>query len=414
MEAQPLESTHATRNPLFPVIPPQTNIPKAKSKEEKNDTQSRKEALLEDYQAFFKWREDEIRELAKKHGKSEEHICKVVNNVTQLNRRRKGNVSNALVHYKAEEINEGLGPGERYSPTEICQAVKDDPDLQSLNDDELEELMKTFETDRLEWATGVRASNRAATQDFNRNSKLLHEEMAMMSRRMGAVGLAVFSRGHVSNTIKPTIFRTDSQILDFITDTFGMSPLEFSLKFDAWAVALDTRASPSNLPELQKECAKEIVNGLNKILNKKGVTMQYSKYEVEIRARYHIELRGWPQNIGCLCSPHAITTIQEIRRLQEALRSGECHWAAMTRHGVAELKENMKDAPRPPRKTQSDKGKPRGPHNKAMSGGDNGKGKQRGRNASPVRKKRKVMGGETMYKSNEFVHSSGEESGEED
>ena len=59
------------------------------------------------------------------------------------------------------------------------------------------------------------------------------------------------------------------------------------------------------------------------ILNLKNVIMSYVKYEHNIISKYKVEIVGWPASIK-FANPSEIGTVDEIRKLHEALRVGEC------------------------------------------------------------------------------------------
>jgi hypothetical protein len=65
-------------------------------------------------------------------------------------------------------------------------------------------------------------------------------------------------------------------------------------------------------------------------LNLKNIGMSYLKYECNIVTKYKVGLTGWPLTIK-FASPSEISTVEEIRRLCQALNVGDCKLVAQTR-----------------------------------------------------------------------------------
>lgn len=53
--------------------------------------------------------------------------------------------------------------------------------------------------------------------------------------------------------------------------------------------------------------------------------MNYENYEVSIVKMYGVKLVGWPPSIGFTC-PSKIGTVGDMRKLRDALHSGQCFW----------------------------------------------------------------------------------------
>jgi hypothetical protein len=57
--------------------------------------------------------------------------------------------------------------------------------------------------------------------------------------------------------------------------------------------------------------------------------MNYANYEVSIVQAYNVKLIGWPLD-GDVVSPAQITNTTDMRKLRNALKSGECRWKQLT------------------------------------------------------------------------------------
>jgi hypothetical protein len=93
----------------------------------------------------------------------------------------------------------------------------------------------------------------------------------------------------------------------------------------------------------------------------KKLEMNYANYETSIVQAYSVQLINWPLERGVV-SPSQITNTADMRKLRNALKSGECKWRQLT---AAEVKAHADelDARRAggevvgkPRKWRSDAG----------------------------------------------------------
>ena len=117
--------------------------------------------------------------------------------------------------------------------------------------------------------------------------------------------------------------------------------------------------------------------------------MCYVKYKQDIVSKHKVELVGWPAAIK-FSNPSEIGTVEEIRKLHQALKVGDCKWIAQSRRQqaayVAMLAEKEAAGERvvKKRKERSDKGKTRAgakSGKKAATGKSSNTGKGHGRRA---------------------------------
>ncbi|KAG6821950.1 hypothetical protein H0H92_015935, partial [Tricholoma furcatifolium] len=136
--------------------------------------------------------------------------------------------------------------------------------------------------------------------------------------------------------------------------------------------------------------------------------------------RYGVILRGWPEGLK-FQSPAKITSTVDARLIRDALVSGECIWAKLSKEQKEERAKARKEAasngeiaPKK-RKKRADAGKPRGPRKKAAGGkrkrGDDEDG-QDGSDAenNPPRKSTKMLAKQVppMPTSKEYVDDDSE------
>lgn len=80
------------------------------------------------------------------------------------------------------------------------------------------------------------------------------------------------------------------------------------------------------------------------IVKKPDVSMSYRYYDINIRGRWKVQLRGWLLGVKFV-APGNITTMHEIRTLHGALSNGECRWVSMSASESAALANNLKQHP---------------------------------------------------------------------
>jgi hypothetical protein len=100
-------------------------------------------------------------------------------------------------------------------------------------------------------------------------------------------------------------------------------------------------------------------------LNLKNIRMNYAKYDRDIVSKYKVKLVGWPSTIK-FANPSEIGTVDDIRNLRQALKTGECKWVALSRRQQIAHEETVAakvatgELTVKKRKERSDKGKTRG------------------------------------------------------
>ena len=70
--------------------------------------------------------------------------------------------------------------GEKLKLRELQNLIRDDPDLQNINNEEKQEIMKALEDHRELKKTGARASNRAAAQDVQATLERVNSEVRQL------------------------------------------------------------------------------------------------------------------------------------------------------------------------------------------------------------------------------------------
>ena len=133
--------------------------------------------------------------------------------------------------------------------------------------------------------------------------------------------------------------------------------------------------------------------------------MNYNNYNTAIVETYGVKLVGWPTSVP-FTNPSNIGTIGEIRKLRDALKSGECRWKKLSKgergafNAELDARRAAGEGVKKSRKKRSDAGVPRKRKNIGTSE-ENGPASKRARHAAT--KKRSVP------KSSEFVHDTDED-----
>lgn len=99
--------------------------------------------------------------------------------------------------------------------------------------------------------------------------------------------------------------------------------------------------------------------------------MNYTNYDMNVVQKYSVKLVGWTYTR--FVSPHDIHTIDDIRVLLAALRSGACHWMRLTKAQISthakeiEAREAAGETVGKKRKKRSDTGTKKGPRKRTVT-----------------------------------------------
>lgn len=208
------------------------------------------------------------------------------------------------------------------------------------------------------------------------------------------------TRGHVDDTMDPT-WCGSSEAEDFLRQVFDINAWDLARKFEQFACNLTESTSlflshllvDADLCTLQctegrprdttatmrAECTKLILKGLSKCkfyycvspsstdwpsgytTKNPSAAMNYVNYETTIVKGYHVKLVGWPTGLK-MASPSQIATMEELRRLRDALTSDMCKWVPLSASEIKAHAARMAEIQAAPdggtkkRKQRSDKG----------------------------------------------------------
>ena len=109
-----------------------------------------------------------------------------------------------------------------------------------------------------------------------------------------------------------------------------------------------------SLASLRSECSAIILSGLSMficccfavisfscvmrhaelITKQQKVAMNYANYEKSVIERYKVKLVGWTYHQ--FVNPGEISTVEDARKLRDALKCGACRWVRLTRQEAAD------------------------------------------------------------------------------
>ncbi|KAI6135982.1 hypothetical protein F5141DRAFT_995517 [Pisolithus sp. B1] len=265
-------------------------------------------------------------------------------------------LANAIIHDKVYEVNEGKhllfsfgsslhmtghAHGEKLTLQQIRDLVRVDPKYQDMTQDEKDELLCALTE---YWAlknTSVRATNSAATCDAQSMLEHVFKILDGLALCTGVYICLFATCGHFYDSSQPFWYGTDN-VMDFWEDVMDLEPDEVVCKMEQWACMHGKNIEEWNSVEgTQWMCACILNSGLCVVVKKK-IQINFINFDVAIKARYGIDLLGWPEGIP-FQSPHTITNAEHLWTLHDALKAGMCHWAYMSRQQCKQHQNQLKE-----------------------------------------------------------------------
>ncbi|KAG1832279.1 hypothetical protein F4604DRAFT_1946214 [Suillus subluteus] len=387
-------STWAARNPTRSVIrartpPPRLSDAQKASRKVKRDQKMEKTKRLHDAVALYLDEQKlKIGSLSSAHNVTPTYINDIIGSHTKYRTTRKVQLTNALIHAKAKEMNTDQPVGSRYTLVELREMVANDPQMKELTKDEKADIL------------------RLSLSTVSRMSLIVVKELDDLRVHTGTYATMFVVRGHINDTIQSSMHGTDNSE-DFWEDVYDIPMADYLRQYEQWACTQNQNLNErDSLEAVRKQVRKMIVRGLIALTGKKNITMNYSNYETAVVETYAVRLIGWPASIKFI-NPSNIGTVGDIRKLRDALKARTCYWTALTpvevKAHTAELdvRRSAGEVVRKPRKKRSDAGGSR--KRKALPAAHR-------ENKRPSKKARKMAASSSEApKSVEFIVSSGEE-----
>ncbi|KAG1758160.1 hypothetical protein EDD22DRAFT_912125 [Suillus occidentalis] len=312
-------STWAARNPTRSVIrartpPPRLSDAQKASRKVKRDQKMETTKRLHDAVALY------LDEQKLKIGCS-----RALTIHTKYRTTRKVQLTNALIHAKAKEMNTDQPVGSRYTLVELREMVANDPQMKGLTKDEKAGYIAALSEHREQNVTNVRGNNMAAARDVLLTTERVVKELDDLRVRTGTY----------ANICRPSMHGTDNSE-DFWEDVYDIPMADYLRQYEQWACTQNQNLNErDSLEAVRKQVRKMIVRGLIAVTGKKNITMNYSNYETAVVETYAVQLIGWPASIKFI-NPSNIGTVGDIRKLRDALKARTCYWAALTRNATQE------------------------------------------------------------------------------
>ncbi|KAG1881004.1 hypothetical protein F4604DRAFT_1578451 [Suillus subluteus] len=398
-------STWAACNPTRSVIrartpPPRLSDAQKASRKVKRDQKMEKTKRLHDTVALYLDEQKlKIGSLSSAHNVTPTYINDIIGSHTKYRTTRKVQLTNALIHAKAKEMNTDQPVGSRYTLVELREMVANDPQMKELTKDEKAGYIAALSEHREQNVTNVRGNNMAAARDVLLTTERVVKELDDLRVRTGTYATMFVIRGHINDTIQSSMHGTDNSE-DFWEDVYDIPMADYLRQYEQWACTQNQMATSITIRNLH------VVSLTVALTGKKNITMNYSNYETAVVETYAVRLIGWPASIKFI-NPSNIGTVGDIRKLRDALKARTCYWTALTpvevKAHTAELdvRRSAGEVVRKPRKKRSDAGGSR--KRKALPAAHR-------ENKRPSKKARKMAASSSEApKSVEFIVSSGEE-----
>ncbi|KAG1893162.1 uncharacterized protein F5891DRAFT_986152 [Suillus fuscotomentosus] len=401
-------STWAARNPTHATIHPRTpphrlsDAQKASRKIKRDQKTEASKDLHNALTIHLDGHKMKIDSLARAHNVTPKYIDDLISNHTKFHTSRKVQLSNALVHAKAKEMNSDQLAGSRYTLVELRKMVDDDSRIKKLTKDEKASYITALEEHRKQKVASVRGNNIAAARDVLLTTERIVKELNDLRVRTGTYATLFVVHGHVNDTIQSSMHGTDNSE-DFWEDVYDLPMADYLRQYEQWACTQNQNLNERDSLELvRKQVRKLIIRGLISVTGKKDIAMNYKNYKTAVVETYAVQLIGWPSSIQF---------VSNIRKLRDALKARTCYWAPLTSAEVkahtAELdtRRSAGEVVRQPRKKRSNAGVSRKRKPLPIANKENDR--------PPKKVKRNSAGHHDGPKSAEFIESSDEEEAED-
>ncbi|KAI5991916.1 hypothetical protein EDD15DRAFT_2168808 [Pisolithus albus] len=367
------KSTWAARNPGWPAMQPRQPLTAVEKERRSAHAASRqisaaqrkdRDVLLnEAIRLLADEFEAKVQVIATTHNVTHEKVKKLLGGHKYYRNPRGTQLANAIIHDKAHEVNEGRARGEKLTLQQIRELARVDPKYQEMTQDEKDELLRALTEYRALKNTSVRATNSAAARDAQSTLEHVFKILDGLALRTGVYVCLFATRGHVYDSSQPFWYGTDN-VMDFWEDIMDLEPDEVVRKMEQWACMHGKNIEERNSVEgMQRMCARILNSGL-RVVAKKKIRINFINFEVAIKAKHGIDLLGWPESVP-FQSPRAITNVEHLRTLRDALKAGTCRWAYMSRQQCEQHRDQLKERRSAgevvgkPRKKHSDAGRKR-------------------------------------------------------
>ncbi|KAJ7840327.1 hypothetical protein B0H14DRAFT_3458243 [Mycena olivaceomarginata] len=303
-------------------------------------TGNRAKALAADIELWEAEREERANALAVKHGANVKEVRRRMLSSTAFKPRRRVSTYNAKISRIMMDLNGGRGLGERYTMPQVKRMVREDPSmLEGFTEEDVAEMVEETLANRAVKTRGTRANNLAASADARRTLERLMVEITALAERAGMIGFAMFSRGHIHDKTIPVTIQSWGA-LEFIREVLKRDPADVAALFELWAVSRERgETGAETLAAIQKECTAIIKSGLQTILGRTKVAMNYDNYIKSLVLGKNIGLVNWPHGVD-FKRMSLQSAIGPLRILYDTLKCGTTRWKVLTAGEKKQLVDN--------------------------------------------------------------------------
>ncbi|KAJ7801169.1 hypothetical protein B0H14DRAFT_2243105, partial [Mycena olivaceomarginata] len=300
----------------------------------------RAKALAADIELWEAEREERANALAVKHGANVKEVRRRMLSSTAFKPRRRVSTYNAKISRIMMDLNGGRGLGERYTMPQVKRMVREDPSmLEGFTEEDVAEMVEETLANRAVKTRGTRANNLAASADARRTLERLMVEITALAERAGMIGFAMFSRGHIHDKTIPVTIQSWGA-LEFIREVLKRDPADVAALFELWAVSRERgETGAETLAAIQKECTAIIKSGLQTILGRTKVAMNYDNYIKSLVLGKNVGLVNWPHGVD-FKRMSLQSAIGPLRILYDALKCGTTRWKVLTAGEKKQLVDN--------------------------------------------------------------------------
>ncbi|KAG1884119.1 hypothetical protein F4604DRAFT_1575077, partial [Suillus subluteus] len=210
-------------------------------------------------------------------------------------------LTNALIHAKAQEVNADRPRGAKYSLDEIREMVKADKSMQNLVHKKQQEYINKLNERCTLQNMSVHAMNTAAAQDVQSMLDNVFKMLDGLALRTGIYTCLFASHGYVYDTAQATWFGMDN-VMDFWEDVLQTEADKITWKLEQWACMAAKR---------------------------RDICINYTNFDTAMKEKLAIDLKGWPEGVP-FQSPTSINDLNALLKVCDALKDGSCRWFHMS------------------------------------------------------------------------------------
>ncbi|KAG1857941.1 hypothetical protein C8R48DRAFT_606727, partial [Suillus tomentosus] len=273
---------------------------------------------------------DRIKAIASEHGVTQDKVKKLMGGERYYKKgSRNTQLTNVLIHAKAQEVNADHPCGAKYSLDKIREMVKADESMQNLVHEEQQEYITKLNECCALQNMSIHATNTAAARDVQSTLDNVFKMLDGLALRTGIYTCLFASRGHVYNTAQATWFSTDN-VMDFWEDVLQTEADEIARKLEQWACMADLDEHEM-VQNMQHVCTRLLNSGLRTIAKRRDICINYTNFDIAMKDKLTIDLKGWPEGVP-FQSPTSINDLKALLKVCDALKDGSCRWFHMSPH----------------------------------------------------------------------------------